>query len=85
MAGLTGYQATPDGYTKIFTDSPFSGQETETVLEVEYEDFHKAVQSYNSGELLQVAFHMLDAGTREMIKTGITPTEWDAMCPEEED
>lgn len=84
MAGLTWYTNTPDGYTKIITESPFSGNETETELKVEYEDFDKAVKRYNDGALLQEAFPMLDASTREMIKTGITPLEWEAMFGEED-
>jgi len=39
---------------------------------------------FNNGYLIQEAFPMLDADTRELIKTGITPTEWNAMFGEEE-
>lgn len=31
------------------------------------------------GMLLQDAFHFLDAGEREFLRTGITPDEWDLL------
>jgi len=43
------------------------------------EQLAEGLQQYANGELLQEAFHFLNAGEREFVKTGITPALWDKM------
>jgi len=43
------------------------------------------LDSYNNGALAQDAFEGLSADYREFIMTGITPDEWNAYFPPEEE
>lgn len=44
------------------------------------------LRAYDAGGIpIQEAFPQLNAGEREFIKTGITPTEWDDMFGEEDE
>ncbi len=43
------------------------------------------LDAYKAGALLQDAFPDLSADDREFIKTGITPEEWAAQFPEDDD
>lgn len=47
--------------------------------------YKQGIEAYKNGALLQDAFPFLSDGEREFLKSGITPEEWDAMFPEEED
>lgn len=61
---------------KVTRTSEISGVQNSMELDITDEQV-KAY--YTDGELIQNAFPNLNAGEREFIKTGITPTEWDAM------
>ena len=65
--------------------SPFSRKVNTMTLNISQDEFDAALSRYEGGALLQNAFHMLDAGEREFIKTGITPQEWDALFGSEEE
>ena len=43
------------------------------------------IDLYHRGATIQVAFPNLSADDREFFKTGITPEEWSATFPEEEE
>lgn len=45
----------------------------------------KAVHKYNAGVMLQDAFHMLSAGDREFILSGISPKGWNEMFSGEDE
>jgi hypothetical protein len=68
----------------ITRKSPFSGKVNEMTFYVRPDVFEQAMEEYRSGELLQNAFHFLDAGEREFLKTGITPQEWADTFGEDE-
>ncbi len=43
------------------------------------------LDAYAAGALLQDAFPDLSIDDREFIKSGVTPEEWDAFLPEDEE
>ncbi len=57
----------------VLTYCPFCGEAHE--IEVNESDYW----DWDDGELVQNAFPYLDANEREMLKTGICPSCWDAM------
>ena len=65
--------------TIITRRSPFTGRIHQMEIPISPQEFAKREILWQTGELIQNAFPMLDAGQREFIKTGITPQEWDAM------
>jgi hypothetical protein len=65
--------------TIITRRSPFTGRVNQMEIPLSPEEFSRREILWQTGELIQNAFPMLDAGQREFIKTGITPEEWDAM------
>jgi hypothetical protein len=73
------------GEAKILIEktSNLSGKLSEMLIGINFDDFVKAFDAWDSGELIQNAFPTLSAYEREFIKTGITPQEWDAMFGEE--
>lgn len=56
--------------------SPFTGKVNTLAINIGQAEFDAAFVRWQDGAMLQDAFHMLDAGDREFIKTGITPQEW---------
>ena len=60
---------------KITRTNPFTGKETTMDLAITNEQ----IDAWQSGMLIQNAFHNLTAGEREFIKTGITEDAWDEM------
>jgi len=44
-----------------------------------------ALEAYENGQNIQDACHMLSAGDREFILSGISPAAWNAAFPPEED
>jgi hypothetical protein len=74
------------GEAKILIEktSDLSGKLTEMLIGINFNDFVKAFDAWDSGELIQNAFPTLSADEREFIKTGILPKEWDAMFGEED-
>lgn len=74
----------PDGYHVIaegpciIRTSPFTGTRNAYSFGIDADTFGKALSEWQSGELIQNAFPMLDADEREFIMTGITPEEWPA-------
>lgn len=46
---------------------------------------NESLKSWRNGEFIQDVFPELTAGEREFIKTGITPEEFEAMFPEDEE
>ena len=58
------------------------------VLDCTPERFKAAVDTYNTGVLMQDAFPFLDAEQREFLMTGMTPSNWaemEAQIKKEED
>ena len=41
------------------------------------------MKAYTDGAMIQNAFPFLNADEREFLMTGTTPSEWDAMFPDE--
>jgi hypothetical protein len=70
--------------TIITRRSPFTHKVNTMEIPLSPEEFDKCLTLWRTGELIQNAFPMLDAGQREFIKTGITPQEWDEMFKDEE-
>ena len=66
---------------QITRTSIFSGNTNTMELNVTQEQ----LTAWESGVNIQVAMPQLDADEREFIKTGVTPTEWNELCGEEED
>jgi hypothetical protein len=66
---------------KITRKSPFSGQENTREINVTPEQ----LAAWYDGELIQRAMPHLSPDDREFIMTGITPEEWEAMGPGEEE
>lgn len=73
------------GEAKVLVEktSTLSGKLTKMLIGIDFNDFVKAFQSWDSGELIQNAFPTLSPDEREFIKTGISPQEWDAIFGEE--
>ena len=69
--------------TIITRRSPFTGRIHQMEIPLSQEEFSRREILWQTGELIQNAFPMLDAGQREFIKTGITPDEWDNMFGED--
>ena len=69
--------------TIITRRSPFTGRIHQMEIPLSQEEFSRREILWQTGELIQNAFPMLDAGQREFIKTGITPEEWDNMFGED--
>lgn len=69
--------------TIITRRSPFTGRIHQMEIPLSQEEFSRREVLWQTGELIQNAFPMLDAGQREFIKTGITPDEWDNMFGED--
>lgn len=69
--------------TIITRRSPFTGRIHQMEIPLSQEEFSRREVLWQTGELIQNAFPMLDAGQREFIKTGITPEEWDNMFGED--
>lgn len=79
LSGLIDYKELPDNKVEIITESMLSGETRQTVIDRNYNEFLNDIVSYIEGEkLIQEIFFYLDASTREMLITGITPEEWDA-------
>ena len=65
---------------EITRKSPFSGKWNTKEIPVTLEQLAK----WEGGMLIQYAMPNLSADDREFIKTGITPTEWEAAFGDEE-
>ena len=67
--------------------SPFTGEDTMMVLPTTHEklDEWRDFGRYPGGPLIQAFFPELDAGQREFLLTGITPTEWEKIFAGEDD
>ncbi len=68
---------------KLSKVSPFSGKTQTMDIPLTEEEFKWCATMWRRGTLIQDAFPMLDADTREFIKTGITPEEWKATFGDE--
>lgn len=69
-----------DNFTCVITtDCPFCGKTH--YIEVKAKDY----LAWQNGELVQDAFPYLSADEREMLISGICPSCWDGMFPEDED
>ena len=73
------------GEAKIVIEktSDITGKLSGMLIGINFNDFVKAFDAWQSGKLIQDAFPTLDADEREFIKTGISPEEWEAMFGEE--
>jgi hypothetical protein len=68
--------------TLVRKASQLTGKLTEMLIGINFNDFVKAFDAWDTGELIQNAFPTLSADEREFIKTGISPEEWEAMFGE---
>lgn len=68
--------------TLVRKASQLTGKLTEMLIGINFNDFVKAFDAWDAGELIQNAFPTLSADEREFIKTGISPQEWEAMFGE---
>lgn len=65
--------------------SPITGKENTMELPIDEETFKTAEAFRQRGMLIQHAYPMLSADHREFILTGVTPEEWAAAFPDEEE
>jgi hypothetical protein len=68
----------------IVRKSPFTGKVHVIEVEMTAAEYQFAEDCYRAGALIHNAFYMLTAAEREFIKTGITPEEWAAAFPQED-
>lgn len=73
----------------IERECPFTGVKNTMDIPITEKDYNDLVKtpwkwSYPN-DLIQDRLHYLDADQREFIMTGITPEEWDATFPEEDE
>jgi hypothetical protein len=66
---------------KVKRKSPLTGKSHEMDLPITAEQ----IGNYNRGAMIQDAFPHLTPSQREFILTGISPEEWDATFPEEDE
>jgi hypothetical protein len=78
---LAGNLHVTDG-TLVENISQLTGKLTSMLLGIDLPDFIHDFEAWQSGALIQDAFPELSADAREFIKTGISPTEWEAMFGE---
>jgi len=81
VADAAGNLHVTDG-TLIENISQLTGKLTSMLLGIDLPDFVHDFEAWQSGALIQDAFPELSADAREFIKTGISPTEWEAMFGE---
>jgi hypothetical protein len=55
-----------------------------TFENISEEEFQKCFKLWMNDTLMQDAFPMLSEDEREFIMTGITPEEWNQMCPDDD-
>ncbi len=72
------------GQAKIVIEktSDLTGKLTGMLIGINFNDFVKGFNAWESGELIQNAFPTLSADEREFIKTGILPQEWEELFGE---
>jgi hypothetical protein len=76
---------------KVTRTNQITGKESVMEMDISQDDLDAGLKrswSANPGigtEHMQNIFPQLSAGEREFLMTGITPDEWDAMFPDEED
>jgi hypothetical protein len=68
--------------TLVRKASQLTGKLTEMLIGINFNDFVKAFDAWDTGELIQNAFPTLSADEREFIKTGISPQEWESVFGE---
>jgi len=65
-------------YFTLRKKSVLTGNVHSMVIPMSYADYKLRLKKWEDGALIQDAFGDLPADTREFIKSGITPAEWDA-------
>lgn len=70
---------------RLSRKSMISGKDNVMELPIEEYMYKICLEKYQGGALIQDAFPMLSDEHREFIKTGITPEEWNAIFPKEEE
>ncbi len=63
---------------------PFTGTLNTMELPLTHREYDRALDKWEAGALIQVAFPTLNAEQREFIKTGITPEMWTKIFGEDE-
>ena len=56
--------------------SDITGEEHSMEIPMSEGDYYRSLARWRNGELIQIAFPLLNANQREFIMTGITPEEW---------
>jgi hypothetical protein len=64
---------------------PFTGTPNTMELPLTHREYDRALDKWEAGALIQVAFPTLTAEQREFIKTGITPEMWTKIFGEDTD
>lgn len=70
------------GKAVVTKRSPFSGKFHDMTMELTDDQYSNWL---SGGQMIQNALSHLDADAREFLMTGITPEEWEATFPPEED
>jgi len=65
--------------TKLCVVSDMSGNKYEYTIPMPQKEFTEAFNRWKGGEFIQNAFPNLSAADREVIKTGISPAEWEDL------
>lgn len=61
---------------------PITSKYNTMQLPITAAEYNRALNNWNAGALIQVAFPMLNADQREFIKTGIMPDTWHSVFAE---
>lgn len=69
--------------TRIRVSSDMSGKKYDYIIKMPHKEFTEALRKWKDGQLIQVAFPNLPAHEREIIKTGISPEEWESLGGDE--
>ena len=65
--------------TQVVARCDMDGDTTVMSFPMACAEFEAALNRWQAGTLVQVAFPSLSADHREFLMTGITPEKWDAM------
>lgn len=75
----------PDGGVWVERTSMMTGKPAIVKIPgITIQEFTACWEAWEDGALIQDAFPMMDADTREFLKTGLTPVEWDYMTKGDE-
>ena len=72
-----------DGKVAINYINPITKKETEFDLECTWAEYDAGLEAYAKGDMMQTAFNFLTADEREVLISGMTPEQWEALIPDE--